>query len=139
MSRCADNVETVVAECDCVAVVDMLAWGRKVVSAICSDERHGLTSEAFHQWHVVFAHFRAQSERVKYELVTKIMVNVPVRTQKVLRLQAVVFYVVGYGFFLFFVKRAAVYYDTFFCVIAYYVAVFLEHVADKSLYVQHVS
>ena len=132
-----DDGECVGAERDLVIVVEVFPNGRKLLIEFHSDDSLGLLSEIIHQRFVVTMHFGLQTKLLEDRVVAKVMIEMCVCDQQMLRYQLIVTNVLHDGGALFGIKSAAVNDDTFARFIIDHVAILLQHIADKSLDVQH--
>ena len=91
-----------------------------------------LVLESLHQFLVALCHFRLQSEFLVDGVVAEVMVQMAMGNEQMHRLQLVLLDIVGDGVAFFRIERAAVDDDAFLGLIAYNIAVFLQHVDLES-------
>jgi hypothetical protein len=89
-----------------------------------------------HEFLVAFRHFGLDVEFPVYGVVAEIVVEVSMGAQQMLGCQPVVAYIACYGVALVFIEGTAVNDDTLFCLVAYYIAVFLKHVHGKAFNIE---
>ena len=82
-------------------------------------------------------HFHFQAIRIEHHAVAEVVVDVPVRGQKMHGLQALGTYIILDGRVLGFEERTAVDDDALTGLVADNIAVLLQHVAHKTFDIQH--
>src|SRR5574344_278649 len=124
-----------ISERNAIIFVQILAYRWKVIIWLFLKKILFLFSKVLNQIFILSMYFHLQPENIVYCVVANVMVYVSMCGKKMHRLQLVFLYVVyNCGAFLF-VKGATINNDTFFGVIAYHIAVLMNRIAYKLLYI----
>ena len=132
-----DDLELMVSERNDFVARYIMLYGGHVVLKLQTEHGGCLLGQTAHQALVADMHLRLQSESLVDGVVAKMMVEMAVGSQQVLGHQLVVANILNDGLPLFGIIRAAIYDDTLARLIVDNITVLLQHVADKSLDINH--
>ena len=132
-----DDLQSVRAETHRLALAEVVPHGRFLLAEVETEHLAGLFSQMFYQESVLRPCLHLQPELVVQGYVAPVVVQVSVGRQQVYGLQPFVLDIVADGAPFLLIGGAAVDDDALLGFVAHNVAVFLQHIAHKSLDGQH--